>query len=247
MVHSFLLIGQSNMAGRGFYTDVEKLDNPRLKMMRNGKWLNMFWPVNPDRSFAGVNLAESFADAYSKDHDVDVGLIPCADGGTRLEEWVEGSILFDNAVNNAKLAQRTSQLAGILWHQGEGDCTPDRYVDYAERFMRMADALRRQLNMPNLPILVGGLGDFLVNLVTSPDMKNYVFVNEQLEKIGREYPNCGFVSAVGLGSNPDNLHFNAKALREFGLRYYEVYKTLDVEIKEEGGKEEIASSWMSAL
>ena len=32
-----------------------------------------------------------------------------------------GEILYDNTVNNAKLAQRTSELAGILWHQGESD------------------------------------------------------------------------------------------------------------------------------
>ena len=30
----------------------------------------------------------------------------------------------------------------------------------------------------------------------------------------------GFVSAEGLGANPDNLHFCAAALREFGVRYY---------------------------
>jgi hypothetical protein len=36
--------------------------------------------------------------------------------------------------------------------------------------------------------------------------------------------NVGFVSAEGLGANSDNLHFNSKALREFGLRYFEGYK-----------------------
>ena len=37
----------------------------------------------------------------------------------------------------------------------------------------------------------------------------------------------GFVSAKGLTSNPDNLHFNAVSLREFGLRYYEEFKKLE--------------------
>ena len=36
----------------------------------------------------------------------------------------------------------------------------------------------------------------------------------------------GFVSAEGLGANPDNLHFNAKALYEFGIRYFEEYQKL---------------------
>ena len=36
-----------------------------------------------------------------------------------------------------------------------------------------------------------------------------------------------FASAEGLEGKPDHLHFTAKAQREFGLRYYEAYKTVD--------------------
>ena len=36
----------------------------------------------------------------------------------------------------------------------------------------------------------------------------------------------GFVSAEGLTANPDNLHFNAKSLYEFGLRYFDVFESL---------------------
>ena len=81
----------------------------------------MFRPINPDRSFSGVNLAESFAEKYSKKYGVDVGLICCADGGTSLDQWQESGLLFDNAVYNAELANRTSTIAGVLWHQGEAD------------------------------------------------------------------------------------------------------------------------------
>ena len=104
MIHSFLMIGQSNMAGRGKKEDVEPIDNKELKVLRNGRWQNMYVPVNCDRAFSGVSLAESFADAYQKDHGVQVGLIPCADGGTTLDQWKEGSILYDHAVFQAKLA-----------------------------------------------------------------------------------------------------------------------------------------------
>ena len=36
----------------------------------------------------------------------------------------------------------------------------------------------------------------------------------------------GFVTAKGLTSNPDNLHFNAESLYEFGIRYFEEYEKL---------------------
>ena len=75
------------MAGRGVIGSVPAIENPHLFVSRNARWQPMFVPVNPDRPFSGVNLAESFADAYSRDHDADVGLIPCADGGTSLAQW----------------------------------------------------------------------------------------------------------------------------------------------------------------
>ena len=231
MIHSFLLIGQSNAAGRGFLDEAEQLDTcaGKLKVLRNGRWQTMYRPVNPDRSFSGTCLAESFAKAYAQAHaDVEVGIIPCADGGTSLEQWKVGSLLFDNAVNCAKLAMRTSHLVGVLWHQGEGDCSPERYPYYQERFTTIMNELRKCLEISNLPILIGGLGDFLSKCTLSENIKNYYHINSALKKISKEYPNCAYVSAEGLGANPDNLHFNAIALKEFGIRYFNEYQKLDI-------------------
>lgn len=232
MVHSFLIIGQSNMAGRGFIEEAEKLDDRdgKLKVLRNGRWQNMYRPVNPDRSFSGTCLAETFAAAYFDDHnDVEVGIIPCADGGTTLDQWSEGGLLFDNAVNCALLAMRTSHLVGILWHQGEGDCLESRYPLYLEKITAIMKALRTQLGLKDIPIVVGGLGDFLKERAQHPELRNYTFVNEALEKFALSTPFVAFASAKGLTSNPDNLHFNHKSLQEFGRRYYDAFKTVENE------------------
>lgn len=227
MIHSFLMIGQSNMAGRGFPEEVAPIENSRLKVLRNGRWQNLYVPVNCDRSFSGISLAESFADAYAKEKNTDVGLIPCADGGTTLEQWKRGSLLYDHAVCQAKLAQRTSTIAGILWHQGESDCAEGRYPLYKERFTNIMSSLRKDLNLHDVPFLAGGLGDFLKDCKLDNSLKNYVLINQTLKKIAEENPMVGFVSAEGLEANPDNLHFCAKALREFGLRYFGEFKKLE--------------------
>ena len=57
-MHSFLLIGQSIMAGRGVIGSVPVIENPRLFVARNARWQPMFFPVNPDRPFSGLSLAE---------------------------------------------------------------------------------------------------------------------------------------------------------------------------------------------
>ena len=230
MVHSILIIGQSNMAGRGFIADAEPLDtlDGRLRVMRNGRWELMYRPVNPDRPTAGICLAESFAKAYAQDHpDTQVGIIPCADGGTSLNQWAEGGLLFDNAIYHAKLAMRTSHLVGILWHQGEADCGYQLYPLYLEKITKIMCQLRKELGDERLPIVVGGLGEFLIHYPRAPHFENYIHINNTLKEFASTFPHTAFASAEGLKDNGDSLHFNDKSLLEFGLRYYDAFKTVE--------------------
>jgi len=154
-------------------------------------------------------------------------LICCADGGTKLDQWKPGELLFDNAVNNARLAQRTSEIVGVLWHQGESDCSEELYPTYQTRFESMMQTLRNELMLRDVPFILGGLGDFL----GAYSLKDYVHINAALKNIAESNQMVGFVSAEGLTSNPDHLHFNASSLYEFGSRYFEVFESLRPEPK----------------
>ncbi len=127
----------------------------------------------------------------------------------------------------AELASRTSTIAGVLWHQGESDCSPEKYPYYEEKLIKMLDALKKRLGLYDVPILLGGLGDFLYDFPGSTVFRNYVHVNAALRRVADSDPMYGFVPAEGLGSNPDNMHFSAAALREFGLRYYKEFMLLE--------------------
>ena len=219
----FLLIGQSNMAGRGFLAEAIDVDRSRLFTFRNCRWQKLFRPINPDRSFSGVSLAERFAELYSKEHDVEVGLICCADGGTQISQWQPGEPLYENAVFQAKLAMQNATLQGILWHQGESDCSPDQIALYEDKLKHMIETLRQDLGMPDIPFIVGGLGDYLPQYPKDDDLKNYTQINAILKALENTVPQYAFVDATGLTSNPDYLHFNAASLYEFGQRYYDVF------------------------
>lgn len=226
MVHSILLLGQSNMGGRGFAKDVDPIDNSRLYVLRNGRWRKLYVPVNPDRVTSGINLAETFAYQYSIDHDVDVGIIPCADGGSSLSQWMPGTLLFDHACYQAELASRTSTIAAILWHQGESDCDEVNEPLYKERLTTIIEALREKLGLHDVPFIMGGLGDFLEDF--SPHYAvHHKIVNGIIESMKDDEKLIGFTPATGLGGNPDNMHFSAVALREFGLRYYDEFRRLE--------------------
>ena len=223
MIHSFLLIGQSNMAGRGFLHETVPVNEEHIKVLRNGRWCNLHRPVHHDRHFSGVCLAESFAEKYAEKYGVDVGLIPCADGGTRLDQWAPGTILFDHAVYMTRLAQRTSTVAGVLWHQGEGDCSPSLRATYRTRFEAMMAEMRRLLDLHDIPFIVGGLGEFLPLRAKEYEQES-ANLTAVLKEMAEGNPLMGFASAKGLTANPDNLHFNAASLHEFGLRYFEAYE-----------------------
>ncbi len=227
MIHSFLLIGQSNMAGRGNIAQAHEIKTQNIQLFRSGRWTSFHRPVQPDRSFSGVNLAESFAEKYAQEHGVTVGLIPCADGGTCLDQWQEGSLLYDNAVNCARLAQRTSTIAGVLWHQGESDCHDGRSGVYYEKLEKIFAALRRDLDLYDVPFILGGLGDFIEIYGEGSLAEGFKVVNPALERYASEHEMTGFADASGLKPNDDNLHFCSDALYEFGLRYYEEFRKLE--------------------
>lgn len=81
---SILLIGQSNMAGRGFLSEVPMICNERIKMLRNGRWQIMTEPINYDRPTAGVGPAGTFSTMWCRENlEEEIGLIPCADASVK--------------------------------------------------------------------------------------------------------------------------------------------------------------------
>ncbi|WP_406686542.1 sialate O-acetylesterase [Rossellomorea vietnamensis] len=224
MIKSFLMLGQSNMAGRGFLHEVEPIYNERIKMLRNGQWQMMTEPINYDRPVAGVSLAASFADLCSKANpDDEIGLIPCAEGGSSLNDWHPQGTLFRHALSEARFALETSEICGILWHQGESDSHQSLHKTYYEKLSLIIETLRNELNLQDVPLIIGELGHFLGKEGFGKYSSEYQEINKELRRSAHEQPNCYFVSAEGLTANPDGIHLNAISQRKFGFRYFEAF------------------------
>ena len=221
---SILMIGQSNMAGRGFINEVPMICNERILMLRNAGWQMMAEPINYDRPNAGIGLAGSFAAMWCMEHEGEqIGLIPCAEGGSSLDDWAVDKDLFKNAVIQAGFAMQDSELIGILWHQGESDSYGGGYQTYYKKLQVIIESLRKELNAFEVPLIIGGLGDFLGKNGFGLNCTEYELVNEQLLKFAREQENSCFVTAEGLTPNPDGIHMDAVSQRRFGVRYYEAF------------------------
>ena len=232
-IRSILLIGQSNMAGRGDFGEVPAIEHPRCLMMRNGRWIPMSEPINPDRAIfdapfhSGIGLSASFAEAMAEANpDVKIGLIPCADGGTSLDDWTPGGLLYDNAVFQVRQARRTSEVAAILWHQGENDSHTEADASaYRRRIADFFDHLRKDAGLDGVPLVIGELGRFLDGY-RDGRCRYWRIVNKALNDYAESDPLVAIASSAGLKCKPDGVHFDSASQREFGRRYFKAYQSL---------------------
>lgn len=216
----FLLIGQSNMAGRGRVEAEDKVPHPRVFMMtKKYAWVPAVDPVHYDKpERIGVGLGSTFARVLANEQpEASIGLIPAAFGGSALDEWKPGGALYNNALDRAKEAMAQGRLAGILWHQGESDAAPELAATYPERFAAMIAQLRKDLGAEDVPVVVGEIGHFV---------KNGAAINAALAKVPERVTRCALVSAAGLNDQGDDLHFDTPSFRELGRRYAEAWKDL---------------------
>jgi len=216
----YLLMGQSNMAGRGKLEAEAKTPHPRVLMFTtNGTCLPAVEPITHDKpTMLGVGPGLAFGKAMAESNSkVTVGLVPCAFGGTPLSRWEKGD-LFSNAVFCAKLAIKSGTLKGILWHQGESDSKPGLAETYGDRLAKMIQDLRTDFQSPNLPFVVEQLGDFLYTRQTNsvPEAK---LVNETLAKIPDRVPHTACARSTGLTHKRDHVHFDTPSEWELGRRY----------------------------
>lgn len=232
-VHIFLLAGQSNMAGRGEMSPDRRVPIPGvMALQRDGSWGPALDPLHWDKKVAGVGIARSFAKAYLElNPNVVVGFVPAACGGSPIESWVERyyylptkSYPMDDALARTKAVLWRGELKAVLWHQGEANAKPDSVPFYESNLRRVIDKFRIEFDSPDLPFLIGQLGEFEGNEWSESRRQ----IDQIHQVVAATEEKVGFVSSAGLRGKSDLVHFDAVALDEFGRRYAEVLAEMSV-------------------
>jgi len=222
--HLFLLVGQSNMAGRGEVTPDDQQPDPRVLMLnKDGRWVPAVDPMHFDKPSVGVGLGRTFGLEIAKaTPGVTIGLIPCAVGGSPIETWEPGAFdeatkthPWDDAMTRARLALPAGTLKGILWHQGESDSTPERAGLYEQRMHDLIARFRNELAAPAVPFIAGQMGIF----PESPWSGEKKIVDRVHQNLPAQIKRSAFVSAGGLTHKGDKVHFDSASYRELGKRY----------------------------
>ena len=224
----FLLAGQSNMAGRGEVAPEDSVVHPRVWALdREGRWVPARDPIHFDKPIAGVGPGRAFGIAVAEARPgVHVGLVPVAVGGSSVVAWEPGAVHeqtgarpYDEALARARRAMRDGTLRGILWHQGESDANAARAPEYERRLRDLIRRFRADLDAPDLPFLIGQLGQF----DDRPWTPLRLHVDSVHRAVAASVPGVHFVPSDGLAHKGDSVHFSAPAARELGRRFARVY------------------------
>jgi sialate O-acetylesterase len=245
----WILAGQSNMQGRGDMEDVEPpsptvhmfesryqwaiAEEPlhRLSESPNGVHYRIFNPnvtreqIDKQRlaprvpTDKGAGLGLPFAkELYRRTH-VPIGLIPCAHGGTNMDQWdparrdERGDSLYGSMYDRFQAIG--GKVKGMLWYQGEAETSPELQPAYHAKLKRFIEAVRQDFNDPTLPF-------YLVQLsrgITEPTRKEGIWngVQEDQRRIAQELPHVVTVPAIDLDLD-DIIHVGTPGLKRLGRR-----------------------------
>lgn len=226
-----LLIGQSNMKGRGFMPEEPRHD-PRFLMMhlRNDAWYLARHPLHltgdPEtfkgHDNAGVGPGLAFAETIAThDPKARIGLIPAARGGSAIRLWGETGPLYREAIRKTKeaLSQGPSgktRLRAVLWLQGEADSKVELLPRYPDALHSLVDRLRSDLGIPDLPFIASTIGEMRPD---TAEVKR-TEMNKLLLDLPRQMAHTACVDARDLtGHIGDSVHFDTASQEEIGRRF----------------------------
>lgn len=214
---TFLLLGQSNMAGQG---KVSELADSMKSMPQN---VNFFLngslvKLSTQQKF-GPEV--SFARRIAQVHPAKtINLIKFAPGGSLMKDWLKGGYHYQTLSKQLAKIRKTQSIdvRGVLWMQGERDTKSfESAKNYKVNLERFILTIRRDLAKPNLP--------FVIAQISFPEAYRPAVTPVKLaqQKIPAELPSVSSFSTGMLQKNPDKVHFSSKGQIELGQLFADYF------------------------
>ena len=213
-LHIYLLIGQSNMAGRAeIPEDISGVIDRCYLLNDKNEWvpaknpMNLYSSVRKREALQKLGPGYSFAKAMLEANpDISLGLVVNARGGTKIKAWQRGTEYYTEAQKRTKAAMKQGTLKGILWHQGEGNSRSSRtYLGY---LTTLIENHREDFGIENLPFVAGQI---------RADERSKP-INAEIAKLSQAVPHTAVAGSKGL-TMFDGTHFDTVSQIELGKRY----------------------------
>ncbi len=214
---SFLLLGQSNMAGQGKVAELDHRLKPLPKNVNfflNGSLVNL---SSQQKFGPEVSFAHQLAQVYPAKK---INLIKFAPGGSLMKDWLKGGYHYQTLMKQLDKIRKnhTLDIRGVLWMQGERDtkslASAKHYKANLEQFIL---TIRRDLRKPGLP--------FVIAQISFPEAYRPAVKPVKLaqQTIPEEMPSVSSFSTETLSKNPDKVHFSSKGQIELGKRFADYF------------------------
>jgi len=241
----FLLVGQSNMKGRGLIDPKPTTHERNLFFhVREQQWYVSRDPLHsagtPDlidgSDNAGTGPGMSFAmTLLDKYPEMAIGLVPGAAGGAPINSYK--TELFDRSLklmaDGRQQSPLKTEIKAILWLQGESDATESGYVTYEEKLLDLVDRYRKALKNPELPFIACTVGSFIHPHKRFTRSRE---INKILLGLPSKRAHTACIDARDLKvTTGDKLHYCKDAQIEIGKRFAAAYLKLSA-VK--GGKKQ---------
>ena len=243
----WILAGQSNMEGVGDLVDIQQPDPLVNSFDQTDRWLEaqeplhtlvnaadrVHWRRNTQGEYEaltgdalrkylqdrkkGAGLGLPFAVELVKRTGIPVGLIPCAHGGTSMDQWDpklkdrEGDSLYGSMYR--RFVAAGGRVKGVLWYQGESDASAKAAPEFRRKFEALVAAIRSDFAQPNLPFYYVQIGRHISNA----NQLEWNQVQEQQRQAEQTIPHSGMVAAVDFTLD-DGIHVSTQDQKRLGRR-----------------------------
>lgn len=243
----WVLAGQSNMEGVGNLVDVEPPNGLVHSFNQADEWVlaeeplhllvgaadRVHWRKNQEGQLEryegqklmdyianrkkGAGLGLPFAAQMVRYTGVPVGLVPCAHGGTSMDQWNPalkdkgGESLYGATLRRVNLLG--GKVRGILWYQGESDASAKAAPAFQEKFEKLIEAFRSDLGQPDLPFYYVQIGRFISNT----NLNEWNAVQQAQLQVESKLKRVGMAPAVDLALD-DLIHVGTQDLKRLGKR-----------------------------
>jgi sialate O-acetylesterase len=165
----------------------------------------------------GAGLGLPFALEMLKRTGVPIGLVPCAHGGTSMDQWSPalrdqgGDSLYGATLR--RFREVGGKVTGILWYQGESDANAKDAPVFPEKFKALVAAFRADFQQPDLPFYYVQIGRF----VNASSGKEWNQIQESQRLAENTIPHSGMATCIDCRLD-DIIHVGTDDLQLLGVR-----------------------------
>ena len=196
------------------YGDKEKGREHAWKLFQENKAKSITDPIG------GVGPGIYFARHLHEQTGRPVGLIPCALGGSKIDQWDPAGLRQGDSTLYGAMIGRIRQnnpehLRGLLWYQGESEAMLGETDTYEDKLLNFIDQFREDAGIADLPVIMVQIGR--MNIENADMGRKWEAIREIQRRVPEKRENVYITTAIDLEYD-DVVHLSTESNRILGRR-----------------------------